>query len=211
MAENFEVIAETRTDLGKGASRRLRHADKVPGVVYGSGEPVSITMGHNDMLKHVANEAFFSHILDLQIDGKSEMAIVRDLQRHPAKQAVMHIDFMRVKKGVALHMSVPLHFINEESCVGVKVGGGLLSHLITDIEIACLPKDLPEFIEVDVAELALGATLQMSEITLPKGITSVALSHGEDHDMGVITCSKPRGLDEDESAVEATTEEAASE
>jgi large subunit ribosomal protein L25 len=211
MAENFEVIAETRTDLGKGASRRLRHADKVPGVVYGSGEPVSITMAHSDMLKHVANEAFFSHVLDLQIDGKSEMAIVRDMQRHPAKQIIMHIDFMRVKKGVALHMNVPLHFINEDTCTGVKVGGGLLSHLITEIEIACLPKDLPEFIEVDVAALELGSTLQLSEITLPKGITSVALSHGEDHDMGVVTCSKPRGAEEEESTEAATTEEAASE
>jgi large subunit ribosomal protein L25 len=211
MAENFEVIAETRTDLGKGASRRLRHADKVPGVVYGSGEPVSITMAHSDMLKHVANEAFFSHVLDLQIDGKSEMAIVRDMQRHPAKQIIMHIDFMRVKKGVALHMNVPLHFINEDICAGVKVGGGLLSHLITEIEIACLPKDLPEFIEVDVATLELGSTLHMSEIVLPKGITSVALSHGEDHDMGVVTCSKPRGAEEEESTEAATTEEAASE
>ena len=208
MAENFEVIAETRTDLGKGASRRLRHADKVPGVVYGSGEPVSITMSHNEMLKHVSNEAFFSHILDLQVDGKSEMVVVRDMQRHPAKQIIMHVDFMRVKKGVALHMNVPLHFINEDTCSGVKLGGGLISHLVTEIEIACLPKDLPEFIEVDVAELELGSTLQLSEITLPKGITSVALSHGEDHDMGVVTCSKPRGSAEDEDAGEATEEAA---
>ena len=208
MAENFEVIAETRTDLGKGASRRLRHADKVPGVVYGSGEPVSITISHNEMLKHVSNEAFFSHILDLQVDGKSEMVVVRDMQRHPAKQIIMHVDFMRVKKGVALHMNVPLHFINEDTCSGVKLGGGLISHLVTEIEIACLPKDLPEFIEVDVAELELGSTLQLSEITLPKGITSVALSHGEDHDMGVVTCSKPRGSAEDEDAEEATEEAA---
>ena len=210
MAENFEVIAETRTDLGKGASRRLRHANKVPGVVYGSGEPVSITVAHNEMLKHVANEAFFSHILDLQVDGKSEMVVVRDMQRHPAKQIIMHVDFMRVKKGVALHMNVPLHFINEESCAGVKLGGGLISHLVTEIEIACLPKDLPEFIEVDVADLELGATLQLSEITLPKGITSVALSHGEDHDLGVVTVTKPRGSAEDEDA-EAATEEATGE
>jgi large subunit ribosomal protein L25 len=139
------------------------------------------------------------------------MAIVRDMQRHPAKQIIMHIDFMRVKKGVALHMNVPLHFINEDICAGVKVGGGLLSHLITEIEIACLPKDLPEFIEVDVATLELGSTLHMSEIVLPKGITSVALSHGEDHDMGVVTCSKPRGAEEEESTEAATTEEAASE
>lgn len=198
MAENFEVIAQARTDLGKGASRRLRRAGQIPAVVYGSGEPVSITLSHSEMLRHAEHEAFFSHILDLQIDGKSENVIVRDMQRHPAKPFITHVDFQRVTKGVELTVSVPLHFVNEDTCKGVKIGGGLLSHLVTEIEISVLPKNLPEFVEVDVANLEVGATLHLSEITLPEGVTSVALSHGEDHDIGLVACNKPRGAAEDE-------------
>ncbi len=198
MAENFEVVATTRTNLGKGASRRLRRTGQVPGVVYGSGEPVSITLSHNEMLQHVENEAFFSHILDLQLDGKSERVILRDIQRHPAKPFITHVDFQRVTKGVELTVSVPLHFINEEKCQGVKVGGGLLSHLVSEIEVTVLPKNLPEFIEVDVTNLDLGDTLQLSDITLPEGVKSVALSHGEGHDIGLVVCNKPRGESSEE-------------
>lgn len=206
MTENFVVNAESRADQGKGASRRLRRAGKVPAVLYGAGEPVSLTLDHNEMIHHIENEAFFSHILELNIDGKAEKAIIRDLQRHPAKNMLIHADFQRVDAKQELHVNVPLHFINEEACAGVKTGGGVLHHLATEIDIACLPKDLPEFIEVDVIDLAAGETLHLSQIKLPKGVRSVVLAQGEDHDAGVIACHKGHGTTEAAEAGEETAE-----
>ncbi len=199
MSASFNIEAETRTDLGKGASRRLRHTEKFPAVVYGAGkDPVSLTIDHKKFLHNLENEAFYSHILNLSIDGKDEQVVLKDLQRHPAKIAVMHADFLRVSANEKLHMNVPLHFINEEAGPGAKEGG-LVTHSMTEVEIACLPKDLPEFLEVDCSTLELDKSLHMSDITLPAGVEIVELSHGEGHDQPIAACHMTRGAkDEDE-------------
>ena len=210
MSISFSVEAETRTDLGKGASRRLRHTEKFPAVVYGAGkDPVSLTIDHKKFLHSLENEAFYSHILNLSIDGKDEQVVLKDLQRHPAKIAVMHADFLRVSANEKLHMNVPLHFINAETGPGAKEGG-LVTHSMTEVEIACLPKDLPEFLEVDCSTLELDHSLHMSDITLPAGVEVVELSHGESHDQPIAACHMTRGAkdedEEDAAAPEATAE-----
>ena len=155
MSDAFELEATSRADVGKGASRRLRRLEKkIPAIVYGGGkDPSSITLGHDDLWHHLENEAFFSHIITLKIDGTAEDVLLKDLQRHPAKDLLMHADFLRVDKNQPIVVNVPLHFTNEEACIGVKVQGGRISHFANDIEIRCLPKDLPEYIEVDMLEV----------------------------------------------------------
>jgi large subunit ribosomal protein L25 len=198
MSTDFTLHAKGREDTGKGASRRLRRlAGEVPAIVYGGKKaPAQISLSQKDIAKALENEAFYSHIITLDVDGKSEDVIIKDLQRHPAKAFVMHMDFFRVSKTTKLQTKAPLHFINEEECVGVKLGGGLIAHSMTDIEISCLPKDLPEYIEVDMAEVELGGTVHLSDIKLPKGVESVALSHGEDHDLPVAAVNKPKAVEE---------------
>lgn len=198
MSISFTVEAELRTDLGKGSSRRLRHTEKFPAVVYGAGkDPVSLTIDHKKFMHSLENEAFYSHILTLTVDGKDEQVVLKDLQRHPAKVAVMHADFLRVSAKEKLHMQIPLHFINEEKCPGAKEGG-LVTHSITEVEIACLPKDLPEFLTVDVSSLELDQSLHMSDITVPAGVEIVELSHGEGHDQPIAACHMTRGSQNDE-------------
>jgi large subunit ribosomal protein L25 len=198
MSTDFTIHAKGREDTGKGASRRLRRlAGEVPAIVYGGKKaPAQISLSQKDITKALENEAFYSHIISLEVDGKSEDVIIKDLQRHPAKAYVMHMDFFRVSKTTKLQTRAPLHFINEEECVGVKLGGGLIAHSMTDLEISCLPKDLPEYIEVDMAEVELGDTVHISDIKLPKGVESVALSHGEDHDLPVAAVNKPKAVEE---------------
>ena len=210
MAISFSIEAETRTDLGKGASRRLRHTEKFPAVVYGAGkDPVSLTIDHKKFLHSLENEAFYSHILNLSVDGKEEQVVLKDLQRHPAKIAVMHADFLRVSANEKLHMNVPLHFINADASPGAQEGG-LITHSITEIEIACLPKDLPEFLEVDLSSLELDKSLHMSNVTVPAGVELVELSHGAEHDQAIAACHMPRGAsDEDEEAAAAPEADAA--
>lgn len=199
--QDFVLHAVNREDKGKGASRRLRHQGLVPSVVYGgTNDSQSISIIGKDLLKHLENEAFYSHIVTLEIDGKAQDVILKDLQRHPAKPLAMHADFLRVSKNQKLTTRVPLHFANEETCIGVKTQGGIVSHTMTDIEVSCLPADLPEFIEVDVAALALDSILHISDIVLPKGVESVALIHGEDHDLPVVSVHKPKGVSTDEAA-----------
>ena len=209
MAISFNIEAELRTDLGKGASRRLRHTEKFPAVVYGTGkDPVSITVDHKKFLHNLENEAFYSHILTLSIGGKDEQVILKDLQRHPAKLAIMHADFLRVSATEKLHLRVPLHFINAEECPGAKEGG-LVTHSISEIEVACLPKDLPEFLEVDLSSLELDHSVHMSDITVPAGVELVELSHGAEHDQPVASVHMPRGAseaEEDEAAAAAAAE-----
>ncbi len=211
MSINFTVEAELRTDMGKGASRRLRHEEKFPAVVYGTGkDPVSLTLDHKKFLHNLENEAFYSHILTLSVDGKDEQVILKDLQRHPAKLAIMHADFLRVSATEKLHLRVPLHFINAEECPGAKEGG-LVTHSITEIEVACLPKDLPEFLEVDLASLELDHSVHMSDITAPAGVELVELSHGAEHDQPVASVHMPRGVseaEEEEAAAAAAAAEA---
>ena len=165
------------------------------------------------MMHNLENEAFYSHILTLKVGNEEEQVILKDLQRHPAKPRIMHADFMRVNAKEKLHLHVPLHFINEDKCPGVKAGG-LVTHSITEVEIACLPQDLPEYLEVDLSNLELDGSLHLSDITLPSGVEVVELSHGEDHDQAIAAVHMPRGAkesDEEEGAAEEGGEEAASE
>ncbi len=211
--QDFVLHATAREDKGKGASRRLRHQGLVPSVIYGgTKDSQSISIIGKDFLKQLENEAFYSHIVTLDVDGKTEQVILKDLQRHPAKPVLMHADFLRVSKNQKLTTRVPFHFINEENSVGVKTQGGIVAHTMTDIEISCLPADLPEFIEVDVADLDLDTTIHLSDVILPKGVESVALVHGEDHDLPVVSINKPRGEStEDDDSGEETEGEASAE
>lgn len=195
MSNEFELNVTVRTDLGKGASRRLRRlADLVPAIIYGEGKaPVNITIPHKDILKAVSNEAFFSHIITLNVDGKKEQGVIKALQRHPAKPRILHADFQRVSADHAINVAVPLHFINEEKCKGVKIGGGSIIKALNELQISCLPKDLPEFIEVDMTDLGVGEAIHISQIKLPKGVSSVDLTHGHDADNAVVSVLAPRG------------------
>ncbi|MFL2530456.1 MAG: 50S ribosomal protein L25/general stress protein Ctc [Porticoccaceae bacterium] len=211
MSTDFTLHAKGREDTGKGASRRLRRlAGEIPAIVYGGKKAATqISLSQKDVTKALENEAFYSHIISLDVDGKSEDVIIKDLQRHPAKAFVMHMDFFRVSKTTKLQTRAPLHFTNEEACVGVKLGGGLIAHSMTDLEISCLPKDLPEYIEVDMADVEIGQTVHLSDIKLPKGVESVALSHGDDHDLPVAAVNKPKAVEEisDEAPEAPETEE----
>lgn len=175
----FEVIANARTVQGSGASRRLRRAGTVPGIVYGgSAAPLAIETNHNDLLLKLKKEAFHSSIITLVVDGKKEQVLLRDTQVHAYKPLVLHVDFQRVDATHELHIKVPLHFINEDTAPGVKLGGGLVNHVMTELDIQCLAKDLPEFIEVDVGALKVGENLHASQLKLPKGVKAV--QHGSD-------------------------------
>lgn len=187
----FQVDAELRDDLGKGASRRLRHQDKVPAIIYGSGkEPRSISLNHLKVLRYIEDESFFTSIIELKAaGGKRQKVILRDMQRHPSKPVVMHMDFQRIADDVELTMNIPLHFMNEEECPAAKLGGVIVSHLMTDVEISCLPANLPEYIEVDLATFDDGDFVRLSDIKLPKDVTLTAFTHGdiEEHDSVVVS------------------------
>jgi large subunit ribosomal protein L25 len=206
----FNLDAEVRTDLGKGASRRLRREDKVPAILYGAGkEPVSLTLAHNKVIQAQEFEAFYSHVLTLNIGGEKVEALVKDMQRHPFKPKVTHIDFLRVDANQAVTTHVPLHFLNENKADAIKVHGGHAEHAMNDVEITCLPADLPEFIEVDLLNVELGQTVHLSDLTLPKGVTLVELAKGADHDQAVVTIKAakgPSGGAEAESEDDATEE-----
>lgn len=210
MSVDFTVEAQSRADIGKGASRRLRHQGLVPGIVYGAGkDPQSITLDHNKVIQHIDHEAFFSHILDLSVDGKAEKVVLKDMQRHPAKRQVLHMDFLRVSDKETIRMHVPLHFIGEDIAPGVKQGGGSVSHLVTDVEINCLPSDLPEFIEVDISSMDIGDSLHLSDLSLPEGVELVELTHGDGHDTAIVSIHLSRGAkeaEEGEEGEEAETE-----
>ena len=211
MSESFVVEAEPRTDLGKGASRRLRREGKLPGVIYGTGkEPVSISLKQNELAHQLENEAFFSHILTVKLGKNEEQAIIKDLQRHPSKPILLHVDLQRVSAKEKIRVQVPLHFLNEDTSPGVKAGG-LVSHHITEVEVSCLPKDLPEFIEVDLGALELEGNIHLSEISVPSGAELVELSHGEGHDQSVVSIHLPRGAHEEEEEEEAAAAAAAAE
>lgn len=206
----FELEAETRADIGKGASRRLRHANLVPAVIYGAGEPaISLTLNHDKVAVALAHEAFYSHILTLKVGKKNEKVILKAVQRNPARPRINHIDFQRVRADKKLHMHVPLHFIGDEKAPGLKEGG-VISHVMADVEVSCLPADLPEHIEVDVSGMVLNQVIHLSDITLPKGVELVAFAHGvEGHDLPVVTLHIPRIVEE--VVEEAPAEEAAAE
>ena len=204
MSNDFLLHAQKRTDAGKGASRRLRRLqDLVPAIVYGGGQPPQpISLNHKDFSKALENEAFYSHIVSLDIEGTAEDVIIKDLQRHPAKPRLIHADFVRIVKGQKITVNVPLHFINEDTCVGVKLHGGVISHIETDIEIICLPKNLPAYVEVDMAEVDIGDTIHLSDLKLPEGSESVALSAAEPNDLFVASCALPKVVQEEEPEAE---------
>ena len=171
MSDEFNLIAEMRDDRGKGASRRLRHQGKVPAIIYGAGrEPRALMFDHNKVLRELENASFYSSILTIKVGDKSRAAIVKDIQRHPSKKQILHIDLQRIVEDEKIRMQIPIHFLGEEEAVGVKIGGGSVSRLMTEIEVSCFPKDLPEFLEVDISELELDQMLYVSNISLPKGV-----------------------------------------
>jgi len=208
MSTSFELAASIRKDLGKGATRRLRKQDMVPAVIYGAGsDPVSITLGHNQLMHSTENEAFFSHILSIDVDGKKEKVIIKALQRHPAKPVLMHADFLRVNMKEKLKVHVPIHFVGEDIAPGFKAGG-VVTHDMVDIEVSCLPKNLPEYVEVDVSALEIGESLHLSDLKLAKGLEIVALTQGDDHDSQVVAIQANRAaVEEVEEAVEGEAAE----
>ena len=202
MTVEFALNAEVRSDLGKGASRRLRrNVSMVPAVIYGGDKaPQSISLLAKDLAKLLENEAAFSHVLSLDVAGTKESVLIKALQRHPAKGFVLHADFQRVVAGQKLTAHVPLHFINEATAVGVKQQGGEISHTISEVEVSCLPKDLPEFINVDLANVEVGQIVHLSDLTLPKGVELVALAHG--NDLAVANIHASRVAKDEEGAAE---------
>jgi large subunit ribosomal protein L25 len=195
----MEISASKRTLQGKGASRRLRGSGKVPGVIYGGENPAqAIELDHNGLYHKLKLEAFHASILSMDLDGQKEQVLLRDIQMHPFKLQVLHIDFQRVDKNKKIHMKVPLHFINAEISPGVKLSGGLDSHVLTELDVSCLPKDLPEFITVDLTDLAAGNTLHLSDLKLPEGVEIPALIKGEN--LPVATIVIPRAVAAEEAA-----------
>ena len=192
------INATRRDDQGKGASRRLRHQDKTPAIIYGSGEPVAITVEHRHLWKAQENEAFYSSVLTLSVDGKKEEVILKALQRHPAKNLIMHADFQRADESVTIKVNVPLHFEHADSCPGVKMQGGIAQYINTSIRVACSPSKLPEFIEVNMAAMSIGDILHISDLTLPEGVESIDLALGEDHDLALVQIQAVRGSTDDE-------------
>jgi large subunit ribosomal protein L25 len=191
MATIHEIPAESRKDEGKGASRRLRQTGKVPAILYGGSDaPANIQLDHNTVFLASHNEWFYSAILDLKLDGKAQKVLLRDMQRHPFKPQLLHLDFQRVDENKAIRIRVPLHFLNQEKSPAGKMAGVLISHALTDIEISCLPKDLPEFISVDLGELNVGDIVHISDLKLPGGVEIPELRLGKEHDAAVVTAQE---------------------
>ena len=207
----FELEAESRSDMGKGASRRLRRDGKVPAIVYGGGEdPQSITLVHSEILKRLDHEAFYSHVLTVNVEGKPSKAVLRDMQRHPAKPTIMHMDFQRVNESKPIRVHVPLHFIGEDVAPGAKAGG-LITHELIEVALDVLPRHLPAFIEVDVSALEVGESLHLSDLPLPEGGSLVELARGEGHDLPVVSIHVRRGGGETEGDAAVEGGEAAAE
>lgn len=206
----IEVNAMPRSLQGTGASRRLRGTGRVPGIVYGGDRPASnIELDHNTLFHQLKQEAFHASILSMNLDGKTDRVLLRDVQMHPWKQLILHVDFQRVSANKRIHMSVPLHFINAEIAPGVKTGGGIINHVMNEIDISCLPDDLPEFIEVDLKDLELGHSVHLTDLKMPKGVESVQQVRGEN--AVVATVQVPRAMVEAEPVAAVAAEGAAGE
>ena len=202
MSDNIQLNAEPRADSGKGASRRLRRTNMVPAVVYGGdSDPQSITLDHDKFSHELENEAIYTQLIDLNIGKDKDEVILRDLQRHPYKNRILHADFFRVDKKTPIKIVVPIHVLNADECVGVKTDGGMMTQLTTEIEVISLPKNLPEYLEIDAENLHLGESLHLSDIKMPEGVEIVALTNVEetehdDHDLGVLSVVKTRAEEE---------------
>ena len=207
MKTSFELIAEFRETQGKGASRRLRHEGKVPAILYGGhSEARALTLSHQKLIVMLENERFYSTILSLKVGDQTQNAILKDVQRHPYKNAIVHIDFQRVEDNQKIRMSIPLHFVGAAVSPGVKTQGGLVSHLRNEVEVSCLPKDLPEFIEVDMSALSLNESIHMSQLKIPEGVELTALAK---EDAAVASIHSPRAEEPEAAATAAATEGAA--
>ena len=195
MSDKLTLTAELREDVGKGASRRLRRlGNKVPAIIYGADEaPQTLSLAVNELTKAMQQETFYSQIMDVVIDGAAHQAVVRDLQRNPANGKVTHVDFQRISADREINVNIPLHFINEDKCVGVCIGGGNITHTLTEVEISALPGNLPEFIEVDMEKIEAGSSVHLSDLALPDGVTIVALTYGADRDIPVVSVTARRG------------------
>ena len=207
---SLELNATLRDDKGKGASRRLRHANLFPAVVYGAGkDSVSITLQQKDVQHKLPDEHFYSQVLSLVVEGKAEDVLLRDIQHHPFKQEVMHMDFIRVDQNQVVHVHSPIHFIGEESAPGIKTEDGVVSHVMMEVELECLPKDIPEHIEVDLSEMHVGDIVHLSDLKLPEGVEVLALKHGEDNDSTVASMHVRKVAEEvEDEAPEAPAAEA---
>jgi large subunit ribosomal protein L25 len=204
----IEVIATKRELQGTGASRRLRHAGKVPGIVYGgTAAPVQIELDHNALYHALRKEAFHASVLTLNVGGAKESVLLRDTQWHPYKQQVLHVDFQRIDKTHKIHVKVPLHFLNADIAPGVKTGGGKVSHVATEIDVTCLPGNLPEFIAVDLEALEIGQSIHANDLALPDGVELVA--HVQQENPAVVTITLPKGMKSDEPAPETPAAPAA--
>jgi large subunit ribosomal protein L25 len=188
MSDDFDLIAELREDQGKGASRRLRRSGMVPAIIYGAGRPPrALAFDHNRVIQQLENEKFYSSVLEIKVGEKSQAAILKDVQRHPSRAQILHLDFQRIVEDEEIKMLVPIHFLGEDVAPGVKRGGGKPQHLITEVEVVCLPRHLPEYLELDVSELELDEMLKLSDIPLPEGVSIPALAQGEEADRGVVS------------------------
>jgi large subunit ribosomal protein L25 len=197
MSNMFEFIAESRGQSGKGAARRLRRKGEVPAVIYGGHlDPQMIVLNHNEVIKHLDREAVYSHVLDVTVDGKTEKAILKGVQRNPARFQILHLDFLRVNMSEVVKVHVPLHFINESTSIGGKKGG-IATHSLVDVEVSCLPSALPEYIEVNMAGLDIGESLHLSDLVLPVGVEVVALLQGVEHDLPVVSMMASKATKED--------------
>ncbi len=199
MSDNFTLKAMARKDVGKGASRRLRRCqDQFPAIIYGSNkEPMMIAIAQNVMSKALENEAFYSHILTLNVDGKTEKVVLKDLQRHPYEPRFLHADFLRISASEKITMQVPVHVVGDNVAPGVKQGG-IVSHQVTSLEIRCMPGDLPEFIEVDISSLELDHTVHLSDLTAPHGVEFMDTSHDNDPAIAAIHLPRAAKMDDDE-------------
>lgn len=203
MATQHEIKGTVRTDAGKGASRRLRRSGQVPAVVYGGhAEPASIEILHNTVWLASHHEWFYSSILDLNVDGQVQKVILRDMQRHPVKPLIMHLDFLRVSADEAIRVRVPLHFLNQDTSPAGKAGGVVITHEVNEVEVSCLPADLPEFIELDLSSLKAGDTVHLSDVKLPSGVEIPELKLGKEHDVAVVIARQSKAGESDEATEE---------
>jgi large subunit ribosomal protein L25 len=210
--EEFDLVAEIREDQGKGASRRLRREGKVPAIIYGAGRPPrQLAFDHNRVIQQLEHESFYSSILNIKVGDKSQAAIVKDIQRHPAKRQIIHMDFQRIVADEKIRMNVPIHYLNGDISKGVKEDGGSVSQLVNDVEVSCLPRDLPEYFEVDISGLGLNEMLHLSDIKLPEGVEIPELAQGPEHDQAIVSIHviKAAPEPEEEELAEAAEGEAA--
>ncbi len=197
MSNVFEFVAEKRDLSGKSAARAVRREGNIPAVIYGGDvEPENLVLSHSEVLKSLEHEAVYSHVLEINVGGKVQKALLKDIQRHPAKPRVLHMDFLRVDETHKVKMHVPVHFINEDKCEGVK-SGGIITHAMVDVEVSCLPSALPEYLEVDLLELGVGDSVHLSDLVLPEGVELTDLAQGEEHDLVVAQVMKTRGGSEE--------------